>query len=64
MWFPGPSLISAAHLACVRLNGVDGAKSQVDPWLSKQPSSVVGQDQALLISVVEGDEFYFSHKLS
>jgi hypothetical protein len=59
-WFSGTSLIYAAHLGCLRLGGVDGEESQVVLRLNKHSSSIVGQDQTFFISVVEGDECYFS----
>jgi hypothetical protein len=39
---------------------VDGKKSQVVPGLGKHYSSIVGQDQAIFFSVVEGNECYFT----
>ncbi|WJX25077.1 hypothetical protein P8452_14152 [Trifolium repens] len=47
-WLSGASFLYAAHLACVRVGGVDREESQVVPWLSELSSSVVGQDQAFL----------------
>jgi hypothetical protein len=45
-WFSGTSLLSAAHLACLRLGRMDREKSQVVSRLSQHSYSDVGQDQA------------------
>jgi hypothetical protein len=59
-WFSGTSFFSAAHLARLCLGCVDGEKSPVVPRFSMHYTSVVGQDQAILFQVVEGDKCYFS----
>jgi hypothetical protein len=48
-WFPGSSLLSAAHLTCLHLGRVDGDKSHVVPRFSKHSYSYFGQDQTLFL---------------
>jgi hypothetical protein len=43
------ALLHAAHLARVRMGGVDEEKPLVVSWHCEHPSLAFGQDQALLI---------------